>query len=130
MTILTKNKPPASILILDDSQVIRSLLQLTLSKAGYKVDASQNLQEAAEKVAQKTYDLWILDYRLDDNSTGFDLVTQMQLKNLSIPPVFMLSAEESNSHKPIAKSLGINIWVRKPFCPNSILKLVAQVLDT
>ncbi len=117
------------ILILDDSNVIRSLLKITLQKAGYKVDSAETITGAEIFYRKNQYDLLILDYMLDIETTGFDFLQRIHCRDIKIPPVIMLSAEQSDSHQEEAKQLGIQAWMRKPFTPDSILKLITNVLN-
>lgn len=120
-------QPALSILILDDSNVIRSLLKITLQKAGYQVGSAATLTEAEALYKANHYDLLILDYMLDIETTGFDLLHHIRSTYSETPPVIMLSAEQSNAHQEEAKQLGIQAWMRKPFTPDSILKLITKV---
>jgi len=117
------------ILILDDSSVIRSLLSITLQKAGYIVDSAETIDEAEAFYKESHYDLLILDYMLDIETTGFDFIHRIRSTDTETPPVIMLSAEQSHSHKAEAKTLDIQAWMRKPFTPDSILSLIPKVIS-
>lgn len=117
-----------AILIVDDSNVIRSLLGITLTKSGYTVHSASSLNEAEEFLLNNHYDLMFLDYMLDRETTGFDLIKNMHRFNHTLPPIIMLSAEHSTAHHSEAKELGIKAWMRKPFTPDSILKLIQKII--
>lgn len=119
-----------SILIVDDSNVIRSLLSITLKKQGFHVDSAANITEAEKYLSQHAYQLIILDYMLDLHTTGFTLVENLHNAHYPIPPVIMLSAEHSDNHRNAVKHLGIKAWMRKPFTPDNIIKLVNKVLGS
>lgn len=127
---LEQRQPPQKILIIDDSNVIRTLLSITLEKSGYQVDSAENLSQATVFLNHNQYRLLVLDYMLDLDTTGFDLINAMQQKKYALPPIIMLSAEGSFHHQEQAKSLGIKAWMRKPFTPQSIIKLIQKILTT
>ena len=116
-------------LILDDAKVIRSLLKLTLKSDGIEVDDACTLEEAFELVENNHYDLMIIDYMLDDQRNGLELVSAVQQHNKhQDTPIIMLSAEDGLSCKQDAQMLGVKAWVKKPFTPPGILKVVYRVI--
>lgn len=116
-----------SILVLDDSNVIRSLLGITLRKAGYEVDCAESVSQAENLLSQKSYDMWILDYMIDLNHTGFDLIQRIKATGTTLPPIIMLSAESSSTHEQSIRSLGIQAWMKKPFTPKNILETISKI---
>src|SRR5438477_13159388 len=50
-----------SILICDDEEIMRDVLETILSGAGYKVDLAKTGEEAAEAYAAKPYDVVLMD---------------------------------------------------------------------
>jgi PAS domain S-box-containing protein len=59
-----------SILVLDDEESIRMLLEEGLSAHGMHVDCAANSQEALELVRQHNYDLALCDVNLSNNNPG------------------------------------------------------------
>ncbi|MGB7910676.1 MAG: response regulator, partial [Desulfobaccales bacterium] len=53
-----------TILVVDDDEAIRTLLQEELSDEGYRVLIAGNAREALKKVQEKALDLVILDIRM------------------------------------------------------------------
>jgi len=54
------------ILVVDDDEVIRDTLAMTLELEGYSVDKAENGKEAIEKSFSNFYNLAIVDWRLPD----------------------------------------------------------------
>lgn len=117
------------ILIVDDSDIIRSLLRITLEKSGYAADTAESAAEARNLLTTYKYDLIILDYMLSRFSTGFDLIKKMQAENYPLPPIIMLSADKSSNHSDSIQDFGIKAWIRKPFTPDSMQKILKQMLN-
>ncbi|WP_127470228.1 response regulator [Thiomicrorhabdus aquaedulcis] len=124
---------PPKILILDDSQVIRSLLKMTLESQGLSVDAAEDLAQASQFAQQGIYNLIIADYMLaagHDAQTGLDFIKHTKnLTHHANTPVIMLSAENGVQVKIDAKNLGVQAWIKKPFTPKSLLDVVHKILE-
>lgn len=56
----------ASILIVDDDEMIVHFFQMILEEMGYDVSTAYTGKEAIERVLEKNIDLVILDYKLSD----------------------------------------------------------------
>ena len=54
------------ILLIDDDEIIRETLSLTLEEEGYCVDTAENGEEAIRKSYENFYNLAIIDWRLPD----------------------------------------------------------------
>ncbi|WP_040727987.1 response regulator [Thiomicrorhabdus sp. Kp2] len=118
------------ILILDDAKVIRTLLKMTLESDGIEVDSAVTIEEATQFIMQKKYDLMIVDFMLENNHNGLELVevAKNQGKNTQTPCI-MLSAEDGKTCRDEAQELGVKAWVKKPFTPTGILKVVYKVIN-
>lgn len=116
------------VLALDDANVIRSLIKLTLEGDGMQVDACATIDEAVVLANQNQYDLIIVDYLLDDGHNGLELVKSLQSSTLnSASPCLVLSAEDSQEYKNQAVNLEVKAWLKKPFKPQNLMKLVHQI---
>lgn len=118
------------ILVLDDAKVIRSLLKLTLETKSYEVTTSATTEEAFQVALVEVFDLIIVDYMLDEQKIGLELIEKLLNNNPEFhTPCIVLSAEQMKEHRNEAKDLGIKAWVKKPFTPVGILETVARILE-
>lgn len=110
------------ILICDDEKEILEILELFLSKEGYKIIKAYDGEEAL-KVIDENNDiaLAILDIMMP-KVDGNNLVKIIR-ENLSIP-IIMISAKNQDSDKILALELGADDYITKPFNP---LEMVARV---
>lgn len=117
------------ILILDDSKVIRTLLKMTLDSDGIATDLAATVDEAMHFAMHNEYDAMIIDYMLEDGRNGLELVEAIKSsgKNINTPTI-MLSAEDGDNRKESAQTLGVKAWMKKPFTPPGMLKVVYRVL--
>jgi len=72
------NAPAASILVVDDEPDLRTLYELTLLRAGYRVETAATVQEARQQLQAQCFDVVITDMRLPD---GFGLELLQDLRN-------------------------------------------------
>lgn len=80
------------ILIVDDDDTIRALLQTVLRRRGHRIDMARNGVEALEKLAQCRYALMILDLMMPRMS-GYEVLEQVGRTPLPLrPQVLVLTA--------------------------------------
>jgi DNA-binding response OmpR family regulator len=100
------------ILVVDDDQTVRNLLQRILEKAGYDVVIAVNGQEALEKVSQSDLSLILLDIIMP-GLDGFEVLDHIrQYENI---PVIMLSGIQEVPTKIDTLTLGADDYITKPF---------------
>ena len=107
------------ILTIDDSMVIRTIIQRTLEPLGYQITQATNGQEGLAAVVNDRPDLILLDITmpvLDGIATLERLRSEPTLSSI---PVIMLTAESSQENVGRADALGVSGYVAKPFTPTS-----------
>ena len=109
------------ILVVEDEQDIRELLQETLRAAGYETFGAANGIEALSLIEAESPDLVILDILMPGMS-GFQVLRQ--LRETSKIPVIMLSARTDTVDKVESFELGADDYVTKPF---RLIELTARV---
>ena len=115
---------PASILVIDDDESIRQLLQLHLSAAGYEVHVADDAISAGYMVLRSPPDLIISDVNMP-HMDGFEFIAALKAdKSIpDIPVIFLTSVEEGDYR---GKSLGAVGYVTKPVRADRLLELVAK----
>ncbi len=120
----------ATIVVVDDSSVIRVQLKQTLEAAGYKVEEAENGEDGLAKVlALKNPDLVITDYNMP-GLDGIQMLTKIKASLGGVPfPVFMLTTETSANLKAAGKEVGVMAWINKPFTADKLLGAITKVLE-
>ncbi len=120
-----------NILVVDDSQIVRSVIKKTLALAGIEIG---NIYEAANGaeglviVKEKWIDLIFADIHMPV-MTGIEFVDKLAEDGiLATVPVIIVSSEGSTTRIEELNRKGIRAFVRKPFTPESIREVVSKVM--
>ena len=125
LAILILDTMGQRILVVDDLEVNRIMLQGLLTNAGYVVDVADDGNMALSILAQKQFDLMVLDL-LMPGMNGFELLERLSGSKL---PVIVLSALSDMASIKQALDLGAVDYVAKPFNIQSLLTKVRNVLE-
>ncbi len=108
---------PLSILVADDEDSIRSLIQHFLGSAGHAVTVVGNAREACEVMARKHFDLVITDVLMPDGD-GIDLITELKKVQPGARVVAMSGGGrylEGSDYLKLARGIGAHSALMKPF---------------
>ena len=114
------------VLIVDDDEVIRSLLRLTLPDEGYDLVEAESGDQALQIIAARQPSLVLLDWRMPGTS-GEGVLTALKQTYPEVP-VIVLTAEPEAKVRTLAESLGADVFVAKPFSPLQLLGSVERLL--
>ena len=118
-----------TILIVDDSSSMRTVVKLTLVRAGYDVLEAGDGQEglAALEKAGKVH-LIVSDVNMP-NMDGITFVTKVkQHARHKFTPVVMLTTEGQDTKKEQGRAAGAKAWIVKPFNPPQLLDAVSKLI--
>ncbi len=113
------------ILIVDDDQEIRELLQEYLVRAGFDVLVAANGTDMYQHLQNEYPDLIILDIMMPGDD-GFQLCQQVR-RNSQIP-IIMLTAASDEADRVIGLELGADDYIAKPFSPRELLARIKALL--
>lgn len=120
----------AKLLIVDDSTMLRDMLNYALNEGGYTdvVEAIDGVDGLA-KAKTADFDLVITDVNMP-NMDGLTLITELRKLPAYIKkPILVLTTERSDEMKSKGKAAGATGWIVKPFVPDQLLKAVNIVLS-
>jgi two-component system phosphate regulon response regulator PhoB len=119
-----------TILIADDDEDLRLLVQVTLENPTYRILTAVNGRKALEAVNQHRPDLLIIDWMMP-GLNGCEAVARLREnpETASIP-VVMLTARDGFEGKEETASLALAGYLAKPFSPLELIKKVREVLET
>lgn len=112
------------ILIVDDEELIRSVIKDYIEEEHFTCDEAENGEEAIELAENNNYDLIIMDIMMP-HMDGYQALKEIKkFKNI---PVIMLSARTEEIDKLQGFSLGIDDYVTKPFSPKELVARIKAV---
>ena len=116
------------ILVVDDSETVRQVLQMTLVNAGFEVVAAEDGVDALNKLSGVQVDMLITDLNMP-NMDGLELIKKVREEGAHrFTPIVMLTTESSEAKKLAGREAGASGWIVKPFKPEQLLKVVKMVL--
>jgi two-component system, chemotaxis family, chemotaxis protein CheY len=119
-------------LIVDDSSVMRKIVERSLRQAGIDLKQVVEAGNGAEAIAvlnQGPVDLILCDINMPVMD-GLEFVKQLSgIENAKGVPVVMITTEGSESHVVQALSCGARGYIRKPFTPEQVKEHVIPVLE-
>ncbi len=118
-----------TLLVVDDSIVVRQTLALTLQKAGYRVLQARDGREAIDQLGQNsTIQLVVCDIEMP-NMNGFEFLSHRRTDPiLSKIPTVMLTSRSSDKHRQLAMHLGANRYFTKPYIEQEFLAALKATL--
>ncbi len=128
------NQIKKKILIVDDDDEIRELLEFDVAQSGYFVDTAKDGLEGLNKALNNSYDLILLDVMMP-KMNGFDVCKNIRNAKLSIP-ILLLTAKGTIEDKTEGFDCGADDYLVKPFDIQEVLLRIRvllrrnQVVDT
>jgi chemotaxis family two-component system sensor histidine kinase/response regulator PixL len=127
---LPRNTQIPTILAVDDSLTARETLTLTLQKFGYQVITAADGREAMEKLHQEPNIKAVFCDVEMPNMNGFEFLSaSRKLYASETLPIIMLTSRSSDKHRGIAKLLGANAYLTKPYLEQELLKTLKDCLE-
>jgi CheY-like chemotaxis protein len=122
----------ARILICEDSAHNREILQLMLKRMGFKnIDTVSNGADGIRMIDESTipYDLLYLDLSMPVVN-GYDVIRHIQDNNLWLPKIIVVTASVLQGEQDRCKSMGVNYFLKKPYCSESLKVVTFQSLSS
>jgi len=120
-----------SILIVDDSEIIRGMLERTLRLVNLPIAQLYQAADGAEALAilqDDIVDLVLTDINMP-NMDGIEMVQTLRRDPaLAQVPVAVISTEGSDAMRDLFAEMGVKAFLRKPFTPEKIRDLLHRLL--
>lgn len=116
----------AHILIVDDDDRLRGLLERYLKEQGFVVFTAADAQAMDKRLERQHIDLLILDIMLPGED-GLSICRRLHAKG-NAPPILMLSAKGEDLDRIIGLEMGADDYLPKPFNTRELLARVKAIL--
>ncbi len=115
-----------TILVVDDSTSLRSVVVMALKSAGYQVLEAADGASALKQLDGRKIGMAICDVNMPVMN-GIEFVKAAKaLPNYKFLPVLMLTTETDSKLKEAGRAAGAKAWMVKPFSPNALLSAVQK----
>lgn len=117
------------VLIIDDEDMVRATLRLTLEDEGYEVSEATDGNDGLRKVADFDPDLVITDIFMPDKE-GLETIIDIRRQRPDLKILAISDGGRMQNYDTLkyAKRLGADRVQRKPFDSDKILEIVAQMV--
>lgn len=116
----------ATVLTVDDSRAVRSILSRTLTGWGLEVAQAEDGKKGLESLLNGSYDLVLLDVTMPEMD-GPTMLANMRDRG-DKTPVLMLTSEAKTSIVADAMKRGIEDYILKPFKPDELKAKISKVI--
>jgi DNA-binding response OmpR family regulator len=110
------------VLVAEDDEGLRSVLERGLRESGYAVDAAVDGEQALRYLDTYEYEVAILDWRMPKLS-GLEVIRRLRLRGAGLP-VLMLTARDAASDRVAGLDEGADDYLVKPFDFSELLARV------
>jgi CheY-like chemotaxis protein len=118
----------ASILIVDDEALVRSMTRTALERAGHRVADAANGAEALALLDRESFDLAVIDLIMPEKE-GIETIVQIRERGYGLK---IIAASGGGAARldllPIARKAGADYTIGKPFNSPDLLALVQRAL--
>jgi len=121
-------KQSAFILLVEDNEDFRLILQEALEAAGFHVTTAANAMRAREAMLIGKFDLSLLDVRLPDGN-GIELMREFHHSDPDMGIIIMTGYAEVDTAVDAVR-LGANDFLKKPFDIDEMLIRISELIKT
>ncbi len=115
------------VLVVDDEESVRNLLQRILEGAGYQVTTAANGKEASYKVSLGETELVLLDIKMPEMS-GIEVLSKLTADSPDICAIMVTSVVETETAVEAVKT-GAYDYITKPFDRDDVLQKVLKAIE-
>ena len=115
------------ILVVEDQDSIRRMIEALVRARGYDVEAVPNGARAIDAAIKSPPDLVLLDLMLPGQYDGFEVCSRLRADpSTRSVPVIVISALDDPESREKAASAGATAYFTKPFSPIALLEEISR----
>ena len=119
------------ILIVDDDDSVRDLLEFVIKKEGFRIEKAADGEEALNKARSANPDLILLDLMLPKFG-GFEILRELQGDDTGSIPIIIITGRytDRSTSDMIKQEPNVKDFIEKPVKPQILTALVHKILRT
>lgn len=120
-----------NVLIVEDDRLMQKLVHDILDKLGFtRIHKAANGQQAIEQLEKTPMDFIICDWRMPDMD-GIEFVKHLRQMNAPtcMTPVIMLTGNAEPHHVKLARDIGVNEYLIKPFTVKELHRRINEIIE-
>jgi DNA-binding response OmpR family regulator len=111
------------ILVVEDSDSIRHMIETLVSARGHEVEAVSTGAKGIQAAETRTPDAILLDLHMAGGFDGFDVCRRLRETDATrAVPIIVITALTDEASKQRAAEAGATAYYTKPFSPTALLK--------
>jgi CheY-like chemotaxis protein len=118
-----------SILIVDDTEMVRQFVREMLDGAGYRTMEADNVASALQLLSENHFDLLLTDI-LMPGGNGTEIVIKARRLHPGLKVIAMSGSGDISDRLATAATLGAHAVIGKPFRSKELIALVATTLGS
>ncbi len=119
---------PSTVMVVDDSLTVRKVTQRLLTREGYEVMLAKDGVDALRQLQDRLPDVMLVDIEMP-RMDGFDLTRNLRSdERTRSMPVIMITSRTADKHRNYALSLGVDVFLGKPFVEDELLEHIRAFL--
>lgn len=122
-----RGKPKATILVVDDEQIVHESVKRILEEEGYKVEGAYRVDQALDQLNQKPFDIVLTDLMMPERS-GMDIV-EACAENYPDCGVVMFTGYATVDSAVQTMKLGALDYLPKPFTPDELIEVISRAVE-
>jgi DNA-binding NtrC family response regulator len=122
------SKAHSRIFLIDDEELVISMLARVLKKEGYETRVQTSAADAVNNIASWHPDLVLLDIHLDEDVDGIQILQQIKKEEIDTQ-VVMLTADDRAETAIKAMKLGAVDYLTKPFNSEEVKIVIKGILE-
>jgi len=127
---MPRPRPVENILLVEDNEINREIMQSQLTAMGYRVDSAVNGIDALNLYHKKTYDVILTDIEMPEKN-GYELTAEIRRLEANSDrsiPILAITASEFDLNEERAISKGFNGYMLKPLEVEVLKKKLAGIV--
>ena len=120
--------PRKHVLVVDDAISVRKSLQQLVQDAGYEVSVARDGEDALDVLSRSSVNIVLTDLEMP-TLNGLELAKRMRSSpQWAGTPIVMITSRNSEKHRALAKSAGVDVFITKPHSDVHLLTEVRRLL--